>query len=126
MIPFANKFQFITPWERRANVFCRIHSATRNCCCAAATAARSCFAIFFALREILQLPFEEISLSFFLLLIPFANKFQFITPWERRANVFCRMHSATRNCCCAAATAARSCFAIFFALREILQLPFGD
>uniref|UniRef100_A0A914ZG21 HMG box domain-containing protein n=2 Tax=Parascaris univalens TaxID=6257 RepID=A0A914ZG21_PARUN len=52
--------------------------------------------------------------------------FEFVTPWERRANVFCRVHSATRNCCCAAATAARSCFAIFFALREPLQLPFGD
>uniref|UniRef100_A0A0M3JVJ3 Maelstrom domain-containing protein n=1 Tax=Anisakis simplex TaxID=6269 RepID=A0A0M3JVJ3_ANISI len=52
--------------------------------------------------------------------------FEFITPWERRANVFCRLHTASRNCCCASATAARSCFAIFFALHQLLQLPFGD
>uniref|UniRef100_A0A915Q5V8 Maelstrom domain-containing protein n=1 Tax=Setaria digitata TaxID=48799 RepID=A0A915Q5V8_9BILA len=52
--------------------------------------------------------------------------FEFNTPWERRANVFCRMHGVTRNCCCASATAIRSCFAIFFALRELLGLTLDD
>ncbi|KAL3990252.1 piRNA pathway germ-plasm component family protein [Acanthocheilonema viteae] len=52
--------------------------------------------------------------------------FEFNTPWERRANVFCRMHGVTRNCCCASATAIRSCFAIFFALRELLDLNLDD
>ncbi|VDM10091.1 unnamed protein product [Wuchereria bancrofti] len=52
--------------------------------------------------------------------------FEFNTPWERRANVFCRTHSVTRNCCCASATAIRSCFAMFFALRELLDLTLAD
>nr|CDP94331.1 Bm1785, isoform b [Brugia malayi] len=52
-------FEFNTPWERRANVFCQTHSVTRNCCCASATAIRSCFAMFFALRELLDLTLVE-------------------------------------------------------------------
>ncbi|KAM3728437.1 Protein maelstrom [Dirofilaria immitis] len=52
--------------------------------------------------------------------------FQFNTPWERRVNVFCRSHGVTRNCCCASATAIRSCFAMFFALRELLNLTLDD
>uniref|UniRef100_A0A8R1XVE1 Maelstrom domain-containing protein n=1 Tax=Onchocerca volvulus TaxID=6282 RepID=A0A8R1XVE1_ONCVO len=51
---------------------------------------------------------------------------QFNTPWERRVNVFCRLHGVTRNCCCASATAIRSCFAMFFALRELLNLTLTD
>ncbi|VDN00711.1 unnamed protein product [Thelazia callipaeda] len=52
--------------------------------------------------------------------------FEFNTPWERRANVFCHTHSITRNCCCASATAIRSCFAMFFALHEPLDLTLAD
>ncbi|VDK72537.1 unnamed protein product [Litomosoides sigmodontis] len=52
--------------------------------------------------------------------------FEFNTPWERRVNVFCRTHAVTRNCCCASATAIRSCFAIFFALRELFNLTLDN
>uniref|UniRef100_A0A0R3RGA4 Uncharacterized protein n=1 Tax=Elaeophora elaphi TaxID=1147741 RepID=A0A0R3RGA4_9BILA len=52
--------------------------------------------------------------------------FEFNTPWEGRVNVFCRTHNMTRNGCCASATAIRSCFAMFFALRELLDLTLAD
>ncbi|KAH7726724.1 Maelstrom domain containing protein [Aphelenchoides avenae] len=51
---------------------------------------------------------------------------EFETPWERHVKIFCKFHAGRRNHCCASATAARSCFAMFFALEEAYDLEFGD
>lgn len=41
-------------------------------------------------------------------------------------NVHCNFHAGSQNHCCASATAARSCFAMFYALKEAYDLEFGD
>ncbi len=51
---------------------------------------------------------------------------QFATPWEERTEMFCALHSPQRNSCCAVATVRRGCFAIFYALRDAYDLPFGN
>lgn len=46
---------------------------------------------------------------------------EFSTPWERDTELFCSLHRATRNACCAPLTASRAVFILVHALNDLLK-----